>query len=162
MVALRYAYALALAVWLGGMIVLGAISAPAVFETMQARVPAGGRVLAGAVFGETLRRFHRVSYAAAAVMILSLGLMAALGPRPAGLRVRLAIIAAMLGIALYSGIGLSRRIERVQAGIDGPVSALPAGDARRAEFGRLHGLATALMMVNIAGGLILVFWQARE
>src|SRR5262245_56119175 len=49
--ALRYVYILALATWLGGMVVLGAVVAPATFQVLQASAPAGGRLLGGAVFG---------------------------------------------------------------------------------------------------------------
>ena len=45
MLALRYLYVLALVVWLGGMVVLGAIIAPATFQVLQARAPEIGRAL---------------------------------------------------------------------------------------------------------------------
>jgi hypothetical protein len=41
-------------------------------------------------------------------------------------------------------------------------SQLPAGDARRERFDQLHQLSTRLMMVNVAGALVLLFWEARE
>ena len=39
MLVLRYAYLLALVVWLGGMVVLGAIVAPALFQVLPIREP---------------------------------------------------------------------------------------------------------------------------
>ena len=160
--ALRYAYVLALVVWIGGMAVLAAVSAPATFEVLQQRDPANGRALAGAVFGESLRRFHHISYAAAAVLLLSLAVMAVVGPRPRGFWIRLAIIAMMAAIALYSGFVLTTRITGLQSQVQGPIQNLPATDPRRAEFGRLHGLANVLMLVNMAGGLALLIWEARD
>ena len=77
MLFLRYMYIFTLAVWLGGMIILATIAAPATFDTLQARDPSGGRVAAGAVFGEMLKRFHRVNYVAGVIMIASLIGMAA-------------------------------------------------------------------------------------
>src|SRR5688572_7635932 len=62
MLALRYAYVLALVLWLGGMVVLGAIVAPATFQVLEASAPAVGRALAGALFGTILARFHYVAY----------------------------------------------------------------------------------------------------
>jgi hypothetical protein len=41
-------------------------------------------------------------------------------------------------------------------------SSLPEGDPRRAEFGRLHGLATGLELVPLLAGLALVFWEIKE
>jgi hypothetical protein len=41
-------------------------------------------------------------------------------------------------------------------------SRLPAGDVRRLRFDALHLLSTRLMMLNIAGALVLLYWEARE
>ena len=56
MFVLRYVYVVALVVWVGGLIVAGAFVAPALFGVLQAEAGTAGRVLAGAVFGEVLRR----------------------------------------------------------------------------------------------------------
>ena len=114
MVVLRYAYVLALAVWLGGMLVLGALVAPTTFQVLQVSDPVGGRVLAGAVFGATIARFHYVSYAAGAILLLSLMAMALLGPRPRHFAVRTGIVLTMLVVSAYSGVVVLGRIERVQ------------------------------------------------
>ena len=47
MLAVRYVYVLALVVWLGGMVALGAVVAPTIFQVLQAGDPANGRALAG-------------------------------------------------------------------------------------------------------------------
>ena len=94
MLALRYAYILALVVWLGGMVVLGAIVAPTTFQVLQATAPEAGRALAGDLFGAVLQRFHYIAYAAGAVLFVSMAIMAILGPRPANFAVRISIIAA--------------------------------------------------------------------
>ena len=60
MLALRYAAVLALVVWIGGLVALGALAAPAAFDVLGAR-GAEGRALAGSVVGETLRRFNLVA-----------------------------------------------------------------------------------------------------
>ena len=162
MFALRYAALLAIAVWVGGLVVLGGIAAPAVFETLAARGVPDSRVLGGAIFGEVLRRFHLLSYLCAAVLFVSLLVRAVLGPRPAYFGTRFAIFALMLTATLYSGLVLSTRIEQVRAAAGGAPSALPEGDPRRAEFGRLHGYSTLLQLVPILGGLALFFWEAND
>lgn len=176
MALLRYAYVLALAVWTGGMIVLGAVVAPTVFQVLPAYAPDTGRALAGAAFGDILARFHYVAYAAGAVMLAALMGMALLGPRPRHLAVRMIITAAMLAVAIYSGrvvLGEIHAIQRQIAAESGGASAgpalrpvlpsqLPAGDGRRARFDQLHRLSTRLMLVNVAGALALLLWEARE
>src|SRR5687767_9225381 len=104
MLALRYAYVLALVVWLGGMAALGAIVAPATFQVLQASAPDIGRALAGELFGQILARFHYVAYACGGIMLVSITAIAILGPRPRAFALRLAVIATMLLIALYSGL----------------------------------------------------------
>ena len=162
MLALRYVYVLALVVWLGGMIVLGALVAPTTFQILQASVPATGRELAGEVFGAIIATFHCVAYAAGAVLLVSLTAMAVLGPRPRAYAVRCAIIAATLGVSLYSGLVVLGRIDAIQREVAGPVSRLPTGDARRGQFDQLHRLSERLMMLNMAGAMLLLYWEARE
>ena len=164
MLALRYAYVLALVVWLGGMVVLGAVVAPAVFQVLQVRSPDTGRMLAGAVFGTALDRFHYVAYACGGVILLTLVVMAVLGPRPASFAVRTALVSAMLAIALYSGLVVLRSVESLQReiGVNVSASSLPPDDVRRMRFDQLHVLSTRLMMVNMLGALVLLYWEARE
>lgn len=162
MLALRYVYVLALVVWLGGMVVLGALVAPTTFDVLQTREPVAGRVLAGDVFGRTIARFHYVEYAAGALLLVTLAAMRLLGPRPAAYAARSAIAAGMLGAALYSGLVVLRRIDAVQREAGGLVSRLPASDARRVRFDELHTLSTRLMLLSMAGALVLLYWEAKE
>jgi uncharacterized membrane protein len=162
MLALRYVYLLALIVWLGGMLILGAIVAPTTFEVLQTSAGSQGRELAGAVFGAALARFHYIAYGAGALLLLTLGAMRVLGPPPANSGLRAIIVLVMLGVALYSGIVVLRQIDAVQAAAGGLPSRLPEGDERRARFDALHLLSTRLMMFNIAGALVLLYWEARE
>ena len=169
MLMLRYAYVLALTVWLGGMIVLGAVVAPATFAVLPALEPESGRALAGAVFGTALSRFHLLAYASGAVLFVTLVAMAVLGPRPRSFAIRVGIVAVMLGVALYSGLIVLGEIDSLQHQIAAGSpsehtlpSQLSATDPRRVRFDYLHGLSTRLMMVNVVGGLLLLMWEARE
>ena len=162
MLAVRYLALVALVVWLGGMAVLGSIVAPSTFRVLQAIDPGNGRVLAGALFGEVLGRFHLVAYACGAILVVCLFVMKFVGPPPRAFAIRAAIVAVMLALALYSGIPVTREIARVQSELSGPVSELPEQDARRLRFDQLHRTSTALMAVNMGFGLILLFWYARE
>jgi hypothetical protein len=144
------------------MVVLGAVVAPTTFQVLQASDPATGRLLGGAVFGAILSRFHYVAYGAGILALMTLTAMALLGPRPRGFAVRSSIVGLMLVVALYSGFAVLREVDAIQREVGGLPSSLPAGDARRVRFDELHQRSTRLMMVNIVGVLILLFWEARE
>jgi uncharacterized membrane protein len=162
MLALRYVYLLALIVWLGGMIILGALVAPTTFEVLQAAQPASGRELGGAVFGAIIARFHYVQYAAGAILLLSVAGMGLLGPRPRASAVRAGIIVVMLAVAVYSGVIVLGNIEAVQREAGGLTSRLAVTDQRRIRFDQLHSLSTNLMLFNMAAALVLLYWEARE
>ncbi|MBI4887336.1 MAG: DUF4149 domain-containing protein [Acidobacteria bacterium] len=162
MLALRYVYVLALVVWLGGMLTLGALVAPTTFQVLQATEPVTGRALAGELFGATLARFHYVAYAAGLLLLVTLSAMRLLGPRPTAFGVRAVIIAAMLATTLYSGLVVLPRIDAVQQEAGGLPSRLAAADARRVRFEELHQLSTRLMLCAMGAALILLYWEARE
>lgn len=162
MFAVRYAYVLTLVVWLGGMVMLGAIVAPTTFQVLQALDPVDGRALAGALFGTTLARFHLLAYGAGGVLFICLVLMRVLGPRPAAFAARTLIVVGALGVSLYSGQIVLKRVDAIQRQVGTLPSKLPAADPRRLEFDALHTLSTRLMMLNIAAALVLLYWEARE
>lgn len=162
MLVLRYAGLLALTVWVGGLVVLGGIAAPSTFDVLAARQAADHRALAGAVFGEALRRFHLVSYGCAAVVIATLLARSVLGPRPRGFAVRMAVAAVMACATLGSGAVVSPRISRLQAAIGVSPSSLAVSDPRRAAFGRLHAISTGLLFVPLLGGLFLLYRELKD
>jgi hypothetical protein len=164
MLALRFAALVAIAVWVGGLLALGAIAAPAIFDVVAARGIADARIVSGAIFGEALRRFHLVAYGCGAAVVLALVARAVLGPRPRQFALRLGIAAVMAGAALYAGLIVHARITSLQQEIGATVSAssLPPGDPRRVEFGRLHGRSALVQFVPIVGGLLLLFWELRD
>ena len=159
---LRYLYILALGVWLGGMGVAGFITAPSVFQVLEAWNPVEGRVLAGQVVGHVLSKLHLVLYAAGVAMLMTLTIRRLLGPRPVGYGIRASIIGAMLALALASGFGISPRVEAMQRDIGGSVAALPESDPRRASFYQLHGLSNLLLSATVIGALLLIYWETKE
>lgn len=162
MLALRYAALLALTLWVGGLIVLGGIAAPSVFDVLAGQPVADPRGIAGAVFGETLRRFHLLSYGCGAVLLGAYLARAVLGPRPRWFGVRAGLAIAMLAASVYSGTIVSGRIERARADIGAPPSSLAESDPRRAAFGRLHATSSGLQLIPVLGGLILLFLEIKE
>jgi hypothetical protein len=81
-------------------------------------------------------------------------------------------------VALYSGVVVLGEIDGIQRELANSASStgarstpalrtilpsqLPADDRRRLRFDALHKLSTRLMMINVAGALVLLFWEARE
>ena len=162
MLALRFVYVLALAVWLGGMAILGAVVAPTIFQTLQAADPESGRALAGLAFGAILARFHYLAYGCGILILVMLVVIALLGPRPKHFAIRCGIVVGMLLVAAYSGLVVLREIDAIQREVGTLPSRLPAGDGRRVRFDELHQLSTRLMMVDLVGALALLYWEARE
>jgi hypothetical protein len=135
-IALRFAYLVALAVWLGGMIALGFTVAPSLFQTLPSLSPENGRAFAGDTFKVVLTRFHTVEYACGGTAIVALVVMALLGPRPRHFSIRALTLAVMLGVSIYSGRRVLGGIDAIQAEVGTLPSRLPAGDARRVPFRR--------------------------
>lgn len=159
---LRYAGVLALTLWVGGLLVLGGIAAPSIFDVLAARHVVNDRLVAGAIFGETLRRFHLLSYACAIVLLGTLVLRGVLGPRPIMFAARAGIAFLMLVATAYSGLIVVPRIAQMQSAAVEPPSSLPDGDPRRVAFGRLHATSTALQLVPLLGGLFLLLRELKD
>ena len=159
---LRYVALLALVVWVGGLVALGAIAAPATFDVIAMRQIPEGRLLAGALFGEILRRFFVTSSIAAGIILVSLVLRRILGPKPRRFGWRAGILILMTAATVYAGVVIAGRIATIQSTLTVAPSSLPASDPRRIEFGRLHATSSALQLVPLIGGLALIFWELRE
>lgn len=159
---LRYLYVLALVLWLGGMAIAGLVVAPVTFGVLEAWNPSTGRVLAGDVFGAVLERLSLIAYAAGVLMFVVLTVQRLLGPRPRSYGIRVGIVAVMLALTMYADMVAAPRIDELQSQVSGPMNELAADDARRVEFDRLHRLSTALIMMAIGGGLVLLGWETRE
>jgi hypothetical protein len=162
MLLLRFAAVLTLVVWIGGLLALGGVAAPAIFDVAAAQHVSDGRLLSGAIFGEILRRFNLITYGAGIGLLLTLVVRAILGPRPRRFAWRAALVLVMLATSAYSGVFLAHRIRQLQQEIRVAPSSLAIDDPRRVEFGRLHGLSTALQLVPLLGGLALIYWELKE
>jgi uncharacterized membrane protein len=162
MFVLRYLYVVALVLWVGGLVVAGALVAPSVFGVLETWNESEGRVLAGRVFGEVLLRLTWLSYVMGGIMFISLTLHRLLGARPVKYGIRVGIMGLMLVMMMMTGFVLIPQVDAIQAEVSGPVAELPDTDPRRAEFNRLHGLSNILFSITAIGGLALCWWEARE
>ena len=158
----RFVGLVALALWMGGLATLGALTAPALFDVLGAHDPTSGRELAGAVFGSLFERFQRASWIAGVIVLLSLAGRAALGPRPRRLGIRMWIAAGMLAASVSSVLFITPRIERLRAGSSDSMASLPDDNPVRVEFGRWHALSTGLVVLTLAAGVGLLWMEATD
>lgn len=162
MVLLRAASLLILAIWVGGLAVLGLLAAPSIFATLESHDPAGGRALAAQVFGNVFLRFDYLALALGGALIALLLARSLLGPRPRRLSWRIWTIAVMLSLTAATVFVLAPRIDRIRQDTTGTIAALPDSDPRKAEFGRLHGLSGILMIVTIVAGSGLIWLESAD
>jgi hypothetical protein len=157
MTLLRYVAVLGLGLWIGGLVALGAVGAPTLFSVLEAAQGPDGRELAGAAFGVIFERFQYVSILLGAIVVVSLGVRAAIGPRPTHFKLRLWAVVGLLLIAGTTAFAIAPRLDSIRRSVAAPIASLPESDARRVTFGRLHGLSNALMLVTVLVGCGL-FW----
>jgi uncharacterized membrane protein len=151
---LQFVYHLALAILVGGSLVLGTAVAPALFTTARSRADAG------TFFGSVLGRFDGLAiFSVIALTITSV-------PKAVSFEVtgvpdtRLVlrwIALTVLGVAtLYSSAWanpVARQIRGATAGFDDQ----PASSPARAEFARLHDRSRRAMSVAVLFGLLALF-----
>jgi hypothetical protein len=162
MVVLRYAYVLALVVWVGGLIAAGAFVAPALFGVLQAEAGATGRVLAGAAFGEVLRRILIAGEVAGVVMVVAMTTLRLLGPKPLSYGLRALLLGVMLAVNVYAAHVVLPEAEGLRRAMAGPVAQVAPDDPRRVRFDQLHSLSTTLVTAIAVAGIVLAAWEARE
>jgi hypothetical protein len=160
-IVLRYVYVVALIVWVGGLVAAGAMVAPALFAVLPAEAGPEGRALAGAAFGEVLRRVLTVGEGAGVVMLVTMTVLRLLGPKPLTYGVRAVLLTAMLGATAYTAHAVLPEAEALRRAMAVPSSAA-AGDPRRARFDALHSLSTTLVTATAVAGLMVAAWEARE
>lgn len=135
--------------WLGAATIVAAAVAPAAFAVLPSRT------LAGALVGRVLPVLFWSG------MLVSAASLAATWSLPA----RAARVAA--GALFFAGCAVAQllvapRIERIRAAVVGPMDALAAGDPRRLEFGRLHGMSVGLLGLAAIAALIGLVLLARS
>jgi hypothetical protein len=161
MSALRFLAVVMLAVWVGGLAALG-MGAPAIFAALEAHDPGAGRTLAGIAFGAMFAQFEQVALVLGLILMALLGARSALGARPRGLGWRMCTLAVMIAVSAITAFVITPRIDHVRESTPGAIADLPATDARRIEFGRLHGLSGGLMGATLIAGLGLVWAELQD
>jgi Domain of unknown function (DUF4149) len=162
MALLRFVAVAALALWVGGLVALGAIVAPTLFDVLETRDGLAGRETAGLIFGSVFEFFIQASWVLGGIVMTSLGLRAALGPRPKRMAIRTWTVAAMMGVGAVTAFVIVPRIDAARSRAAGPVAALATDHPVRVEFGRLHGASNVLALVTVIAGLGLLWVELRD
>jgi hypothetical protein len=123
---------LAIAVWLGGLVALGAIAAPVVFSIVSLPTAADAMTV-------VFRRFDLVAMTCAAAILVSEALCALGGRFDRVDILRSAVSSVAAGSAVFEGIEVSPRIAELHAA--GVSRGLGSGGI---ELARLHGVAELL------------------
>ena len=142
---------LALALWVGGTLV-AVLAAPAIFKTVPSRD------LAGAVFGEILRRFEAVKQVLSLILVLAVFVNL---ERGAGLSGRSAACSVSIFLAIatnvYLAMGVRPRLNYLRMKVGSFDAAEPA-DPWKVRFDRLHRRSSAILVLGwaaAAAGLVL-------
>jgi hypothetical protein len=139
---LRFLQVFVLGTWLGAILFFSIAVPKAVFETLASRDEAG------AVVGSTLGSLHFMGVIAAIIyLVASLVLWRS---SPTFGKIAALAVVMMLFSTLVSSRIVIPRMDALRAEM-GSVAATPAGDSRRAEFDRLHGVS-----VELEGGILLM------
>ena len=151
---LQFLYHLALAILVGGSLVLGTAVAPALFASARSRGDAG------TLFGSVLARFDGLAIFSVIVLAVT-SLLKAFAyevtgtPEPRLIARWLALVALAIGTLYASGYAnpVARAIRAQTPGFDEQPSSSPA----RTEFARLHDRSRRAMSVAVVFGLLALF-----
>jgi putative copper export protein len=148
---IQFASLFAIALWVGAGAGIGFLVAPAIFQR------AGSPKLAGEIVGEILSRFDTFVAIAGPIACLATFLEMAATPNAARtLGLKLALVVAMLGLALYSRFAILPQIHQARRELGENFDQLDRSDPRRRAFGRLHGYSVLCMLTELVLGALAI------
>jgi hypothetical protein len=151
---LQFVYHLALAILVGGALVLGAAAAPAIFASVKSRGEAG------AIFGTVLGRYDGLAILCVVLIVVTSILKASAfevtGTPETRLVLRWLALLVLCGATLYSSAWASPVARSVRAQTPGWDDLREDAPLRR-EFASLHRSARRAMTVGVVAGIIAMF-----
>jgi hypothetical protein len=144
-------YHIALALWLGGGIALGALTAPELFRQLP-------RPQAGAIFAPTLRRFASVRLVAIIVALVAAGIKHFVWETHTSsgwIVIRWVALTFMAVAVLYEVAALQPAMEKLRPMIGGAREDDPA----RALFGRLHKRSERLLKASMLATVVAILFS---
>ena len=140
-----------LALWFGAALFFSIAVAPALFAVLPSRTLAGevvGRLLPGI--------FYSGMVVALVVAVTQFRAQSAWSWRG-----REAAAVIMLAACAIAQLIIAPRIERLRGEIGGPIEILPADDARRVAFGRLHGASVGWLGLAMLAAIVILVIAGR-
>lgn len=151
---LQFLYHLALAVLVGGPLVLGTAVAPGIFASARSRSEAG------TLFGGVLARFDGLAILALVVLFLTSLLKAGAFEVTGSVEPRLIarwLVLVLLALATLYSSGWANPVARSIRGATPGFDDLPAGSSAKVEFARLHARSRRAMSAAVIFGLLALF-----
>jgi uncharacterized membrane protein len=151
---LQFVYHLALAILVGGALVLGAAAAPAIFATVKSRGEAGS------IFGAILGRYDGLAILCVVLIVVASVLKATAfevtGAPETRLIVRWIALVILCGATLYSSAWANPVARSIKAQTPGWDDLRDDAPMRR-EFGSMHASSRRAMTVATAAGIVAMF-----
>jgi uncharacterized membrane protein len=150
LIAARVLYLLALVVWLGEVLFLSFVVAPALFTTFPVEE-------AGRAVGTLFPIYYKIGYVSGAVMLVAALVLRTVASGRAWALVA-GVVAVMLVVTLYAGIVIEPRARALRP----ELHAASVAPAVKEEFDRLHRRAVQLNGIVLLGGLAVAVISALQ
>ena len=147
----RFLLIFSLVVWIGSIVFFTFVVAPTVFSSLPARD------VAGTIVGRSLGALHRIGLTCGVIFIAAT-FLATLKQ----VRILRGLVGLMLLCTAFSQFRITPQMESIRAAVGGPIQALPAKDAGRATFDRLHQTSVILEGIVLLAGVGAVAVLSRE
>lgn len=144
---------LALGLWLGALILFGAVLAPLAFNRLPPLFPnqAQGFQAAGIIVGGALTRLHWMGLICGVVFLL---VMLVSRPHFRSIIPQFVLVVAMLVITAYSQFSVIPRMDTAQASVGGNIEAVSPNNPGREIFDRLHHVSVDLEIAVLVCGVL--------
>jgi hypothetical protein len=155
---LQFLYHLALAVLVGGGLVLGSVVAPAVLQTTRSE--SGARGLFGSIFAAVLARWDGLAIFCVIVVVITSALKAGayeVTGVPEGRLIARWIALLVMSITVIYSSGWANPVARSLRGQTSAWDDLPESAPLRREFAALHRRSSSAMRIAIVAGLVALF-----
>ena len=154
---LEFAHTLVLMLWVGSLAGFALVVVPVLFSSLPTRELASRTILA------ILERSAFLGCGAGAFLLLTTLLMHLTSLRHTrATLVQMVLLLTMTGSAVVSQLILTPQINELLGRLSGPFDALPPGDPARGEFGRLHTIAIAILLLQVAAGVGVLLFAVRR